>query len=281
MFPLHNWRQHRGFLAGITVFLIGIILILSDRIVAHTDPDRPWIAQQDAPLLERELWSAPPLPSPQPASSPLPVSQIVFPKIRFHFTNTGSYFGEIIEWIERNAEVQIDINWDALATVGLDAKSTFIFEATNISLPELLNALLEGASTKSLTPIAWEELPNRIITISTASDLTTEKKCLAQRQKMASPALRQALERPIPYVKLRELNLNEALGYCERISGVKILRKDESQLRLAQTDVIAQNITFERLIQLILHRTDVKSPAVWHFTVEGEGLLVWRDGGEK
>jgi hypothetical protein len=218
---------------------------------------------------------------PHPAPWPLPIAQIVFPKVRFHNANPGSYFGEIIEWIERNAEIQIDVNWDALATVDLGPKSTFIFEDSSVALPDLLNALVKDASKISFAQIAWEEQPNRVLVFSTASDLAREKECRAQRQKSASPALRQALDHPIPYVKLRNLDLDEALRYCERISGVKIRRTNESALHLSQIDVIAQDITFERLIQLILHRTDGKSPGPWYFTVEGEGLMVWRSGGEK
>jgi hypothetical protein len=271
-----NWRRWQGWLVGLTIFLLGIALIVSDRIAARAT-DRSWIV---LPQNVQQLQQWPDIAESSPSAT-RPITEIIFPKIHFHYTPTGSYFGEIIEWIERNSETQIDINWDALSLVGLTRKSTLIFEGTDVRLPDLLDALAEKASaqTSPKTKLGWEIRPDRLLVFSTATDLRIERECRAQRSKAASPVLHQALDRRIPYVKLRKLTIAETLDYCQRISGVKIRLRDQAPALLAHSDVIAQDITFEDLISFALHRTDGASPGLWHFKVEGEGLIVFRDGG--
>jgi hypothetical protein len=268
--PPKNWRRWQGRLAGVALLLTGIGLILSDRIAARTPGDRPWIAH---PLI-----SSPFDPEPQ---DPWPegISEIILREVNFQYTKTGSYLSEVLPWIERSARVKIEVNWHALA--GVSANSTVWFKGTDVSLPNLLDALLKDASEKSPAKpkLIWEAQPDRVIRITTAEDRELQRQCKAQRLSAAGPQLRKGLDRKLPYVKLRELSLDEALRYCQRVSGVKIRLDDPHPRNMEICDVIAQDITFEELIERIIRSTSGYSPHAWYFKVEGEGLQVFRDGG--
>jgi len=269
-----NWRRWRSWLIGITIFLTGIALILSDRIAARAT-HRPWIVPL-TPIASylRDAESKPVIGEQWPKA----ISEIVLTYVRF----SDSPLKDVLRQIQDETSVQLVINWHILTSFGISEQSNFWFTGKNdVPLTALLDALVEGISRKAPKhpQLVWKAQPGRVIYITTVQELSRDRLCHTQRMENASAELRKKLDRQIPYVRLEDLTLDEALRYFQRISGVKVRLQEPGYSGSDITTIIAQDITVEEAFESLIRHTKGTSGGTWHFLAEADDLLLVRDKG--
>jgi hypothetical protein len=266
-------RKFPGWTAASVMLLLGIILILSDRRAASHVGERPWIIH---PASEAEHLAS---IAPWPKSA----EDIILPTVKFRFTTDGSQLTDIVDWIGHEVQIKIVVNWRALARANVGQHSPMSFDSTNVRLP----VLLAGVRSRSgeFAKLAWTFEPNHTIYITTAQDLAEERFWREQRGKNAGPKLREALDRNLPYVDLLSTPNDAALCDYSRLNGVKIdLQFTPDPRPAVDTRITEENITYERLIEMILQRRDYPSyhgdeggdEAALRFKVVGDKLVVFR-----
>lgn len=259
------------------MLLLGMILILSDRHTASHVGERPWIIH---PALDADHLSSI-VPWPKSAQ------EIVLPVVKFHYTSQGSQLTDIVDRIRHEVQIKIEVNWRALARVDVGQHSPMLFDGTDVPLPVLLNALAAGVRDRSGTfaKLAWTFEPNHTIYITSAQDLAEEQFWREQRAKNAGPKLREALDRNLPYVSLLSTPNDAALSDYSRLNGVKIdLQFTPGSQPPIATRITEENVSFEKLIEMILRRRDYPSyhgdeggdAAALRFKVDGDKLIVFR-----
>lgn len=263
----------RGSVAGALVASIGVGLILSDRIGARHVGDRPWIVRQTAG--ETSLGSRP---------RPRATAEVVFDEVSFgNYDPSGSRLGDVVEWIGSKGRVRFDVDWRALARVGVDVNSRFPFRGRDVPLATLMDALCVRLSSDAgpVPPLAWATGPGAIVYLTSAADLAAERRWRQQRATEAAPALRAALDRPIPYVMLEAMYVDDALRFCRRLSGVTIDIEAGTADLQGTVRVFAPGATLEQALELILRNAYGDAGPRVRMRADGGRLVVFKPAGDR
>lgn len=256
--------------------LMGIMLILSDRVAVWRGGDRGWIPDSD------------PNRSHHGAEEPFEEldGRIVLPQLPAPpgYGTFGSILGSMwypsdATWVFNFRELQrIGIKDErALVEIKTVAPSSSR-QSDDRTMPERLNqamAILDAQSNGKMK-FGWVAERGRIIYISSVDDLEAEKRWRQQRLDKAGAELRRALDREIPHAWFPKMTTAEAIYECGRLSGVTI---DDRVARTNPPRLLEFNanyLTFERLIELILRKTEGQ-PSPLRFKADGKRLIVFEE----
>jgi hypothetical protein len=215
---------------------------------------------------------------PPPAKQAGGLDAVVLHDVLFDDSHEGSPLRHVAPWIAREANVEIEVNWRALELVKVMEDSRVRVDAKEITLAALMDAIAGGLqnAANQRPGLAWAFDDGWIVYLTSVDDLAAEKRWREQRAKEASAGLRRELDRKLPYVKLRELPVEEALRHCARVSGVKIDLEFSPDEKARVIDVVVNDVSFEKMLELVLRRVRGEKGAL-RMRADGDRLVVFRE----
>lgn len=129
---------------------------------------------------------------------------------------------DVTDFLQDVTGANLYVEWPALEAAGIERKAVINFKMRDIPLRHALRFIITSAAGKTKQEVGFA-VPGHVIALSTRERLEAmSKEIAADAAMVATPTMREVLNRPLPEVHFSAIKFSDAIDFLRDVSGTNL-----------------------------------------------------------